>query len=530
MQKFLRENQYLKTGAAMIKNVIKYLIALNIFFLQHNANANSLVNVLYVNGIQNVIEDTKITALKIQKVLDESNNRAIKDKKIFKVNYVWNPIGWYKTEDGRDLDQDLYELFWLKDAESKNYHSFSVLKNVFTDYNNNNSPIDEENTSNAARAITENIVNEMLPSVENQDGPFIERQLGSFPRPVKLYLPLKYTHSAIKDIVREIQEDGKLIVIAHSQGNLLVNLALANAVADKSYRDYSKVRVVNVANTSSFAFSDLNFTHAGDAALFKAASDILDRSLETLPSQKKWRRTLEDCRSKIYCDFEVAPYTFGMPTSNERMQGVIDRFLDHSIIETYLSNDTLEYISNVPIIFTPEAKRFIDRFEDYVYAAVGVTVEESVTITTASCDVDPESGLLNWAVSGVAVSKFRFASIVPVTTGFSRKDFALSSSSSRCVGWDSVLSVQFGGGPYCSRESTDRTSSSWVARYTTPPGFRTIQVASVISVSGLYDVCDAPRISGPLTPCEPFFEGVAARDIREMPDCPGFMDFTGIAK
>lgn len=509
----------------MIKFIINLIIPFGIFLFQGSSAAKNPSNILYVNGIQNTIEDAKKTALIIQKILNESNNREAKDKILFKVNYVWNPIGWNKSEDGSDLEEDLYELFWLKDSESINYQNFYALREVFSG-NLNTNLVTDDIIVNSAKAITDNIIGEMRPSVKNPMGPFVDTQHTPPFTKTRKYLPLEYTYFAIQEIREKIQNDNELIVIAHSQGNLLVNLALANVVASKNYKDYLKVRIINIANTSSFSLSGLNFTHAGDAALFKDAAGNLNSSLEKLPSRKKWLRTSDDCKDDPHCDFMLAPYTFGIPTSDSRKQGFIDSFLDHSIIETYLSNDTLEYVSDAPMVFINGAKRFVDRFEDYVYAAANGV--ESIVISTASCDVDPESGLINWAVSGVAVSKSRFASIVPVTTGLNRKDFLLSSSTSRCVGWGSILYVEYGGGPYCSREATDDATSSWVVRYTTPPGVRTIKVASVISSFGLHVPCDFSYGSEGL--CQPFFFEIPARDAREMPECPGFVDFTGVAR
>ena len=217
------------------------------------------------------------------------------------------------------------------------------------------------------------------------------------------------TRKRLRGLPRESRRGSRVIVIAHSQGNLLVNLSYAMLAAKYGNAVAKQVRVVNVANTSGFSISNLNLTHAGDAALFSggAAKRHLDNSLETLPSQEGWTRTTPTCPNDQACNFRLARATLLKPTSAITDQGVIDKVLDHSIVETYLSSATVPVANGQGIPFSASATRFRDRFEDAVYAAAA-SLEASQGAPSSSTVV---AQTLRNRLASNAISKKSFESL-----------------------------------------------------------------------------------------------------------------------
>lgn len=160
------------------------------------------------------------------------------------------------------------------------------------------------------------------------------------------------------------------------------------------------VRIVNVANTSQFSVNNLNFTHEGDVALFSKATSVAlpDQSLETLPSRGlNWKRKTPPCLWQA-CNFTIAPATF-LAQNDIDGQGTIDRTLDHSILETYLSTATVTVSNTQGIRFTANADRFVDRFEDFVYAAAESLYKEiSLTVNGSGTGIGTVG--FTWNVDG----------------------------------------------------------------------------------------------------------------------------------
>lgn len=303
-------------------------------------------NVVYVNGIQNTLEQAIETMDNIKLILNQSKNHAGEKKRVFNsVSVIWNPIGWDGTKSGPNLTQDEMELFLEKTAEEHFSEDFQKIIAPHNQY----SVIDK----GAALRIT-SYLDDMTPggnSLESE-GKITDANM-------------RRTQKAIFQIVSRVISRQPAIVVAHSQGNLLANLAFARLAADYGDAVYNMIRVVNVANTSVFSVNGLNFTHAKDAALFSAATDKedFDLSLETLPSRgSNWTRTTPRC-SNAACDFILASAPFaGVDNTGG--------WLDHQMNETYLSTvDLPGVLIDQGVSFSASAVRFVDRFEDFVYAA-----------------------------------------------------------------------------------------------------------------------------------------------------------------
>jgi Concanavalin A-like lectin/glucanases superfamily len=356
--------------------LLKILLAF-LFQMLISQVAIAQINVVYVNGIQNTITGADDTRIIIRDILNRSSNH-VTNRLAFTVTNVWNPMGWTGGDEGQDLKQDLKELFLLKTAEENFATDFAQLVRP----NNDKTSLDR---TVAARVNT--FVDDMTPgnNTLESSGGITDANM----------TPTRQTILNLVTRIRAVADrgDGKTIVIAHSQGNLIANLAYARLASEGGYDAPNKLRIINIANTSEFSVSGLNFTHAGDAAIFSAATVIpLDQSLETLPSQgANWNRTTPRCVNAS-CNFTVAPATFNAPSTDIPDQSSVDKILDHSIVETYLSTANLALRIEQGVAFTPNTTRFIDRFEDFVYAAAAQL--PSSTTPSLSINFDPGSQTL----------------------------------------------------------------------------------------------------------------------------------------
>ena len=358
----------------MNTKAIAAALALAIGFAWGSAVAQpAKTNVIYINGAQNTLVAARKTQSRIQEVLDSSPNHLGADRRSFDVDLVWNPIGWNRTEDGFDLSQDKKEVFLLKVAEEK----------FATDFRRIMAPFDKPSTieSNAAAEVTK-FLDDMTPGTN-----FLE-DFG-----LMNDLRMNATQNATRELVTRILQLNSAVVVAHSQGNLLANLAWAKIASLRGNDVQSMMRVVNVANTSEFSVNGLNFTHEGDALLFASArtSGASEFDLETLPIHAGWFRSTDNyCPGNKRCPFKLAPWTFLRPTTpipdpSDTGDAVINRILQHSILDTYLSTARIPAVvpdtQRVP--FTLNADRFVDRFEDFVYAAAKSL---DVAVTSLVCE------------------------------------------------------------------------------------------------------------------------------------------------
>ena len=361
-------NKILNIRKVMImrRYIISGILAL-LFFIPINSFAN---NVLYINGIKNTLEDAEKSRKKIEEVLNASENHSGNELKTFFVWGIWNPIGFHgeKAYLESELNQDRKELFLLKTSEEEYGEDFQKIMVPF----NLNKSVDAEA---ATRVI--GYLDDMTPG---SNDPNDTATLGSNSLEAEGLVSdedMLGTQIAVQKLVSAIKNLGSAVVVAHSQGNLLANLAYAKIVSEFGDDASEMVRVVNVANTSEFSVNSLNFTHAGDEALYSDANWTFDKSIETLPSLlNTWRYTSECNWSD--CNFTVAPPTF------EAYTGGGFPWLSHGLVDVYLSEDVVYVRDDQGVAFTSGADRFVDRFEDFVYAAA-----ESLELAGVEPPVEP---------------------------------------------------------------------------------------------------------------------------------------------
>lgn len=296
-------------------------------------------SVIYINGIQNTEEYALEVARVIQTTLTNSPNHPEPNRRAFFVTTIWNPIGWDGTENG-SLKQDEMELFLEKTAEEWFAEDF---KKILAPHNQT-----REIGTDAAKAAAKAVLLWLEKMARGQtsleyDGLISESNLAK-------------TKTAVRALVSEILARQPAIVVAHSQGNLLANLAHASLAADHGNNIYKLYRVINVANTSQFAVSGLNLTHDKDRALDPLLTDLPNRG-------GNWYRTSPICND-CADDFVLAAPTF-------KADGLVDgdNLKNHSLVKTYLSNEPVAEILSQGVSFTPDKNGFVDRFEDLVYAA-----------------------------------------------------------------------------------------------------------------------------------------------------------------
>ncbi|MBL8954137.1 MAG: PD40 domain-containing protein [Myxococcaceae bacterium] len=293
--------------------------------------------VVFVNGIQNDIYQAKSAVVHLHRVLKASQNHPGTAARTFEVTSVYNPTGWYG--DGEAF-ADLVELYLLKTQEELFGDDFRKIMVPF----NASASIDV-----AAATRVAAFASDLTPGVTSleADGDVTDAHL-------------RGTQAAIRRLAEAMSGCRPVIVVPHSQGNLLTNLAWARVASEFPERALKKVRVVNVANTAEFSVNNLNHTHRGDRALFAPVI-----GLETLGAAPlSWSRTTPRCPNDMTCNFTIALASF------DASADTVDDATRHGFVEIYLSNATVPVtVGNLGVTFTPGKTRFVDRFEDFVYAA-----------------------------------------------------------------------------------------------------------------------------------------------------------------
>lgn len=291
--------------------------------------------VMFVNGIQNTLPKAISAVLKIKKTLDASVLHVGASRREFVVSVVWNPIGWYgdpTTTALLTLPQDNIELFLLKTAEEQYLDSMSKILSPV----NSTRQLDIQAASRVASYL-----DDMTPGGNGLELAGVgDKQMNG-------------TQRTVRTLVSRMASSDRAILVAHSQGNLLANLAWAKTVATQGQAAASRYRVVNVANTSRFAISGLDLTHPMDYAL------LLLKGLPLGLGTTVASRQTPECFG--VCPFQVMAPMFASPGLD---------VIGHGLEEVYLSTMNLPLGSNTyGIEFSPGFTKFVDRFEDLVYAA-----------------------------------------------------------------------------------------------------------------------------------------------------------------
>lgn len=423
-------------------------------------DCETTINVLYINGINNTRNDAKEAVGKIASVLDASANHSKDSRRVFKVEGIYNPTGFYGIEDdslyGKNLSfrQDKMELFLEKVAEERYSQSFLKIASSFL--NGKWSP------SKEAVADVVMYYNDMTPGDNYLEDEHLVNDGDLF-----------NTKKTMKEVYDLITKNGRTVIVAHSQGNLLANLIVANYMAVNGVDDASDVvRVVNVANTSKFSVNGLNLTHSSDIALVPGLSG--------LPSSGgNWYRktTLsdKDILDKDISDFVVASPTVVAKSPSDVYK--VDR-AGHNLVKVYLSDMLVEDASSDDFKsggIRESNLRFVDVFENLVYKAVdsfssGVGGACVFKVQSVKCEVEtssrfPSQPRIKWTTKGYAISGLSDAAVVSDYVRYFPDD-----DSTACDGWTGSL-VGANGMKNCVRSTGDGNKTNWtIIRYTPSAG------------------------------------------------------------
>lgn len=320
-----------------------------------NAQTTS-TQVVYINGV-NVTTWSKAneSRIAIQTLLKNSTTRQGADKRAFTVELVYNPAGFYESPvdipNCIAVCQDAHEMLMLKSSEEDYASNFSKILAP----HNSSSVIDVA----AAREVKKYADSLVLGTNSALSSGFITADR------------MAATKQVVDSLAAYMKQATRTVVVAHSQGNLLANLAWASTAADIGQQIRKKVRVVNIANTSRFAVNNLDLTHNDDPVL---------NELKGLSQDYSFTRVTPDCMG-VVCAFQLTNATFQAPSSFSCLSiifGKLNFFCKHYFIETYLSSDDIPIpLINQGLNFTSAKTHFSDRFEDFVYAAASSLAIES---------------------------------------------------------------------------------------------------------------------------------------------------------
>lgn len=329
--------------------------------------------VIFINGINNTLEDALENAEGLREALNGTATRNETAKRMFRVWLQYNEAGWtlpLERVPGVALLRDVGELAVLKVAEECYLNRLLTLSHPY----NRPIPIDHA----AATEIAAHL-NSMIPETATAGQCGQNALVSDGIVTAARMSPIKNVALSLATNIKQLR---RVVLVAHSEGNILANLAYAS-IAASSGGDVSRtVRIVNVANTSAISMHGLDATHTKDGALALLAT------LGTYLS-----RSTVECALPGGCPFPLAPAT--LRASNQLL---VFPTLGHSFSGTYLSNTDTEIVGSSPFSFTAGASEFTDRVVDYVYAATSaLDSANGITVSEVSCST-PVVGQLMYCV------------------------------------------------------------------------------------------------------------------------------------
>jgi hypothetical protein len=341
-------------------------------------HAQENIRVYYVNGINCSRDNADSTVAKIDAILRNSQNHS-DFRRTFEVRREYNLVGYANGPSIQipyfsDLWHDCQELYQLKACEEWCFSTGTNWKSLFESKPSESAKYD---LATMQRIKSGNVVAPLGALVapeqaylSNVDGywysaaPYTERESVDG----NLRAELQPTRTTIEMLKNDMIQPGYVVVVAHSEGNLLANIAYAWACVETSGEAAKRVRIVNLANTSAVSVHGLNITHSYDTVI----SDGLKNTLASY-----WWRNVDGV-NQITTPFPVADYTCVTP--DPVMLGDLGTPISlHSVDDNYLSpTRTATYTaSSTGINFTANPQTFAAFFEDMVYAAVrGIDIEQ----------------------------------------------------------------------------------------------------------------------------------------------------------
>jgi hypothetical protein len=371
-----------------------------------SADTSTVQRILYVNGIQNTQGDALKAVRRIECILMSAADIAAKDpanntcpnavgsenhqggiKRSFVVDYSYNPIGFYGTADGQwDVVQDMQELFLMKTAEEV---YLPYLQKLYAPHDKAFPVVDHDAAFEVGRYANSQMVGRSKDVIDATGGTS-QTQPGDneavYDGTITSEM-MNGTAQATMNLVSRFESvsgDGynlPTVIVAHSQGNLIANIAYAYLAANVLQDDIGKrVRIVNLANTTRISLHELSLTHEGDRVLFEDLRDIASDDLRP----GAFSRTSSWCGVWQVCQFQLDLPTLKAPSNQtpvdqkclDEAQVGTEYTCDHQVLYTYLSDREVGVkpgqhrgVNHSPLFF-PNIPRFRDHFEDLVYHAI----------------------------------------------------------------------------------------------------------------------------------------------------------------
>lgn len=297
-------------------------------------------DVIFINGISNTLASAVDSLYQVREVLPE-----------YRVTVVYNPIGWNDGNQALEpqgdspwIGQDYRELYLLKTAEEcfrEDLRSISVPHNM-------SRPI-EPGAARRVKAYLDSILPGEQGGHACGNNDLVANGLVSAS-------DMEATKIATLELIERVKAFGQTIIIAHSQGNLLANLAYASIADEFGNNVNQMVRIVNVANTAEISVHGLDMTHSEDRAISSL------RLLPPLYEPAFQHRSTPECSPSLVCEFKTT-----LPTLGTAVQ--YGDLFNHGFVDTYLSAVFVPVTNTQGVGFRVGNTTFADRFVDFVAAA-----------------------------------------------------------------------------------------------------------------------------------------------------------------
>jgi PKD repeat protein len=306
---------------------------------------SSKLSVFYINGIQNTPFQANESAKTLQFVVSHLLGAA-------KIESIYNPIGFYGGALKPDADSREGCITFIESTGQFVLHTFttspklalaalatSVVSNSSREFTGclaadlgelATSKINEENYASIYKdnflidSSNAGFTAKYATGIKAKAASFVDAYFAN--EKPSIVAPVLDTFNKVAKAVRGGND---VLIVAHSQGNIIANLAWVKMLATLTEPELKKIRILNVANTSRFSPHSANITHDAD---FEIKDLLVDLGLSHS------RKTIE-CSSgaaPASCPFAVAAPT--LITGLNALSLEINSWDNHNFVAAYLSD------------------------------------------------------------------------------------------------------------------------------------------------------------------------------------------------
>lgn len=282
------------------KNINVLLILVLLLFASANGNAAStctgaITSIYYVNGVNNSFAQAEASRIAIQKAYEQDlNNKYQAQAQQFRVKLSYN------TSMG--MFEDLVEVYEQKKAEqgiSTDTSSIKILTSIITTSKSlyDNYYADEANKKELSEILVQSL-GELYSKLEITD-----QDLG------------KHTATYLS----ELQKGNRVLLIAHSQGNLFANASLSSLINNYS----SNVGMIGVASPASTVLNNSKYYTAHDDLVIDALRQVSDKPIlqSNIDNSKA---AISNERDSLHHSFLQSYFKIGLPSRSKIDTDVYD--------------------------------------------------------------------------------------------------------------------------------------------------------------------------------------------------------------